>query len=283
MSVVSADGTRIAVFEAGDPAAATVVLVHGYPDTHAVWDDVVARLADRYHVVAYDVRGAGASAHPRQAAAYDLDRLVDDFLAVADAVSPDRPVHLVGHDWGSVQGWEIATVARTRGRVASFTSLSGPCLDHVAHWLRTGNRSIGAMLRQGAKSWYVYVFMVPGLAPWAARLVVGRRFGNLLERREAVPPRPGHAAATLAEDAACGTLLYRRNFPRRLRHPRPDAVAQVPVQVIVAARDRYVSPDLFTGLDRWVPDLRCHTLDAPHWAPITHADDVARLVAELVG
>ena len=57
---------------------------------------------------------------------FTLEKLTDDFLAVADAVSPDRPVHLVGHDWGSVQAWEFVTVPRTEGRIASFTSMSGP-------------------------------------------------------------------------------------------------------------------------------------------------------------
>ncbi len=71
-TVVSADGTRLAVSEAGARAAATIVFVHGYPDTSAVWDPVLERLAADFHLVAYDVRGAGASDVPRGLAAYDL-------------------------------------------------------------------------------------------------------------------------------------------------------------------------------------------------------------------
>src|SRR4051794_25562203 len=130
----------LALDEWGDADQPTVVLVHGYPDTKGVWSQVVPRLADRFHVVAYDVRGAGASTAPATVEGYDLDHLTDDFLAVVAATSPDRPVHLVGHDWGSVQSWEFATAARSRDRVASFTSISGPAIDHVAHWVRSRTR-----------------------------------------------------------------------------------------------------------------------------------------------
>lgn len=57
-------GLDLAVFEQGDPLAPTVLLVHGYPDTHRVWDDVAADLAADHHVVRYDVRGAGSPRCP---------------------------------------------------------------------------------------------------------------------------------------------------------------------------------------------------------------------------
>ena len=130
-------GIELCVAELGDPAQPTVVLVHGYPDTKEVWSEVAVRLAERFHVVLYDVRGHGGSTAPEPLrGGFTLEKLTDDFLAVVDAVSPDRPVHLVGHDWGSVQGWEFVTVARTEGRIASFTSMSGPSLDHFGHWIK---------------------------------------------------------------------------------------------------------------------------------------------------
>jgi len=85
---VSSDGVELAMIEAGDPERPTLVFVHGYPDTKEVWDEVIARLDDRYHTDAYDVRGAGASTRPRGAKAYDYERLADDLIAVAGAVAP---------------------------------------------------------------------------------------------------------------------------------------------------------------------------------------------------
>ncbi|MGR7001924.1 alpha/beta fold hydrolase [Yinghuangia aomiensis] len=107
--VETPDGVRLAAVEAGRADGPAVVLVHGYPDTKEIWGDVAARLADRFRIVAYDVRGAGESSRPDATSAYVLQRLADDFEDVLDAVAPEGTVHLVGHDWGSVQAWEFVT------------------------------------------------------------------------------------------------------------------------------------------------------------------------------
>lgn len=69
---VRGDGLDLAVYERGDSAAPAIVLVHGYPDSHAVWDLVAAELSSRYHVVTYDVRGADDSDTPRSREGYRL-------------------------------------------------------------------------------------------------------------------------------------------------------------------------------------------------------------------
>ena len=63
---VQSGTVRLAATAWGDPAKPVVVLVHGYPDNSHVWHGVAEALADRFHVIAYDVRGAGASATPCQ-------------------------------------------------------------------------------------------------------------------------------------------------------------------------------------------------------------------------
>ena len=45
--IESHDGTRLAVYEEGNPDGPTVVLVHGWPDSHVLWDGVVALLGDK--------------------------------------------------------------------------------------------------------------------------------------------------------------------------------------------------------------------------------------------
>ena len=181
---------QLAVRETGARDAATIVFVHGYPDTAAVWDPVVERLAGDFHLVAYDVRGAGASDIPRGLAPYDLQRLTDDFIAVGDAVSPGRPVHLVGHDWGGIQGWEFVTSPRCRGRIASYTTIAGPALSHGLRASREPIRR-GA-LREGLsrtrRSWYILVLCAPGGPSFAWRVVMaGGRWRRALTQREHLP------------------------------------------------------------------------------------------------
>ena len=130
--MVDAGDVRLAVYVSGPRDAPPIVLVHGYPDSAAVWEPVRAQLDSRYRVISYDVRGAGASEAPVGRAAYRLERLAADLAAVADATCGAQPFHLVGHDWGSIQSWEAVTSAAFKGRIASFTSISGPSLDHAS-------------------------------------------------------------------------------------------------------------------------------------------------------
>ncbi|MGW5172897.1 SDR family oxidoreductase [Streptomyces sp. NPDC004082] len=284
---VRTGGVELCVAELGDETRPTVVLVHGYPDSKEVWSEVAARLAERFHVVLYDVRGHGASTAPQPLrGGFTLEKLTDDFLAVVDAVSPDRPVHLVGHDWGSVQSWEFVTVARTEGRIASFTSMSGPSLDHFGHWIkqrtkRPTPRRVGQLLGQGAKSWYVYLLHTPVLPELAWRGPLGKRWPKILQRVEKVPA-DGYPTPSLPSDAAHGAWLYRDNVRARLGRPREDAYAHAPVQLITPLGDAFLSERLYDGLEQWAPQLVRRTLPAKHWVPRTRPDQLASWITDFV-
>ncbi|MFF4907860.1 SDR family oxidoreductase [Streptomyces sp. NPDC001260] len=280
-------GIELCVAELGEAGQPTVVLVHGYTDSKEVWSEVAGRLAEHFHVVLYDVRGHGRSTAPKPLrGGFTLEKLTDDFLAVIDAVSPDRPVHLVGHDWGSVQSWEFVTVGRTEGRIASFTSMSGPCLDHFGHWIdqrlrKPTPRRVGQLLGQGAKSWYVYALHTPVLPELAWRGPLGKRWPRILQRVEKLPAG-NYPTSSLPRDAAHGAWLYRDNVRARLRRPRPDAHAHAPVQLITPLDDAFLSERLYDDLDRWVPQLTRRTLPAKHWIPRTRPDQLATWITEFV-
>jgi pimeloyl-ACP methyl ester carboxylesterase len=279
---VASGDVSIAVVE-HSPAGAgrpTVVLVHGYPDRQQTWARLLERLPlDRWHVVTYDVRGAGASDVPATRAAYRTQRLVDDLVAVLDDVLADgAAAHLVGHDWGSVQLWDaVAAEAddpRLHGRIASFTSVSGPSLDHLALLNRHPRGRRGRLARQALHSWYVYAFQVPvlpGLA-WRSR---GDRIGRAVAEREGLPP--DHWGPGLAADAEHGLELYRANLVRRMRRPRAFTT-DVPVLVVHPRHDRFLTAVLLEDLDERCRDLRVETVDAGHWVTVTHPGLVAELV-----
>jgi pimeloyl-ACP methyl ester carboxylesterase len=281
---VSSDGLVLAASIRGADGP-PIVLMHGYPDTRAVWDPVVERLNDAFRCIAYDMRGAGASEAPGHRDGYRMPCLVDDLVAVMDALSPDRPVHIVGHDWGSIVAWEAA--CRTRvddrlaGRIASLTSISGPCLGHVGAFYRSARRAPwrtpdGRRLKrdaaaQAARSWYVYAFQVPKVSDAAVRA----RSRRILDR----PDGPGrHFGPTLPDDAVRGLDLYRANVRRYEAipgGPRTD----VPVLLIVPMRDRYVTPAMAGQAVRYVPRLDRAELDAGHWAMWSRPDELSALIA----
>lgn len=285
--VVSGD-VRLAVYTWGEPAGRpTVLLVHGYPDNAEVWVAVAERLAERFHVVAYDVRGSGRSDAPRKTAGYALAHLVEDLAAVVDAVSPEAPVHLVGHDWGALQGWEALVSERLLGRIASYSAAT-PALDHVGLWFqrrlrRPTPRHLFEFGSQALGSFYMLAFQVPLLPELGWNLLLGRHWPTLVARVEGIQ---AEASSTRTADGRNGLGLYRANLLPRLLRPRPRRT-EVPVQLLVMRRDRFVPARLYERLADWVPHLRRTEIDAGHWAPLSHpqawADAVAGFVHSIEG
>jgi pimeloyl-ACP methyl ester carboxylesterase len=283
--VVDAGDVRLAVYVSGPRDAPPVILVHGYPDSATVWEPVRAQLDTRYRVIAYDVRGAGASGAPEGPGArraYRLERLAADLAAVADATCGTRPFHLVGHDWGSIQSWEAVTDPAFAGRIASYTSISGPCLDHASNALRgSGSDSTTKQpgkLRQVLKSWYIFFFHLPLVPELVWRAGGARTWPLWLRVTEGI--RPPRDPAQL-RNALNGLNLYRANFIERLLHPRARH-AHAPVQFLVPIRDRYVGPPLSLGLERWLGSYTREEIDASHWVvlrdPLRIATGIGRFV-----
>ena len=260
------------------PGAETVLFVHGYPDDHRVWDRVVAALPhDELHLVTYDVRGAGDSDVPAHRSGYHTDLLVQDLAAVVEATVPaGAQVHLVGHDWGSVQAWDAVNAERgdprLKGRIASYTSMSGPSLDQVA--ALDGSAGRLRLVWQRLHSWYIYLFLLPVL-PETIWRVFHRQLAWAIARSERRPDT--HWGPELVPNAVHGLNLYRANVLRRLRE-RGALRTDVPVLLLQPRHDRYVTPVVHEGLERRCGSLRRVEVPAGHWMPQTRPDEVAALV-----
>jgi len=281
---VNNKGVDLYVATEGDPARPALVLVHGYPDNHSVWDAVTRQLACRYFVIRYDVRGAGRSSSPARTRDYQIRHLASDLACVVDAVIPGRPFHLAAHDWGSIQSWESVTTGPLAARVLSYTTISGPCLDHVASWIRSNLLARGwpgrqKLLRQLADSWYVFLFQLPLLPEALWRAGLDRFWPTYLAHREQVT---GDTRNPFQKKDGChGVKLYRANFLPRLLRPQPR-YAQCPVLLIVPANDNYVGEQLSDNLEQWAGTLVRKRIDAPHWVVLTHPQTVARWIDEFI-
>lgn len=128
---MSPDGTRI-VYEATGSGPA-LMLLHGGGQTRRSWHDAgyVDRLSKRFTVITVDLRGGGESDKPDTAAAYALERVLADLLAVADAASAKT-----FHVWGFGHGATVARYLAARSdRVISAVLVSttmGPAVTGVA-------------------------------------------------------------------------------------------------------------------------------------------------------
>ena len=284
--VESADGARIAVYEEGNREGPTVVLVHGFPDSHMLWDGVVPLLAERFRVLRYDNRGVGMSSAPKPVSAYSMERYADDFAAVIGELSPGGPVHVLAHDWGSVGIWEYLTRPGAGDRVASFTSVSGPSQDQLAAYIFGGlrrpwrPRTFVRALSQALRLTYMLFFSVPVLAPLVLRLTLSsaavRR--NMVDN---IPVGKIHHSDKLAGDAARSVKTYPANYFRSFSRGRPVPFVDVPVQLIVNTQDRYVRPYGYDDTARWVPRLWRRDIKAGHFSPMSHPQVMAVAVGEL--
>jgi pimeloyl-ACP methyl ester carboxylesterase len=286
-TVTASDGVALAVhaYTGIDKRRPTIVSVHGYPDNHHVWDGVAANLADRYNFVAYDVRGAGESSTPADRSGYRLTQLVADIGAVIDSVGVDD-VHLLGHDWGSIQSWAAVTSDSVTGRIASFTSISGPHLNYAGKFLRSPRtpRAVADVAKQFLASSYIWFFLCPGAPELAVRTRASVKVFEAVERigRPSTSSRRGAAYRSI-DDYLNGLNLYRANMPGPILAPGKQLPqTTVPVQVLVARQDYFVTPALqrFTG--SIPPGSRVVPIEGGHWVVASHPDVVARLTSEWV-
>ncbi len=275
---VASAGVHLSVRSSGHLDGPTIILIHGFPDNGSTWDLVVPLLEPHFHVVTYDVRGTGASTAPEGRKGYDIDLLVDDLIAVIDRVRPDgKPIHLVGHDLGSVQAWAAVmregTDSQLAGRIASYTSISGPGLDLFGHFVSSSlrRRQFGRILRQLSHSWYIGFFRIPLLPELAFR-----RLGTRIRRNLARTQRLGDASPwddTFARDGANGINFYRANG-LRFTH----GTTKVPIRLLVPSRDDFVTAAIFEDVALFAPETERIDIVAGHWVIRSHPEVIAEMI-----
>ena len=287
-TVTASDGVTLAVhaYTEIDPQRPTVLAIHGYPDNHHLWDGVAEHLDGRYNFVA--VRRAGCRrvrAPGGHDPNYRFSQLISDIGAVIDSLGVGR-VHLLAHDWGSIQAWAAVTDETVMSKVASFTSISGPHLSYAGKFLRSARtpRGLVDVIRQFLASGYIWFFLTPGLPELMIRAGVGVKLIEAFGRigNSSTLTRPGEPVRSTG-DYVNGLNLYRANMPGPFLAPGaklPDTT--VPVQVLVPRMDMFVTPALqrFTGS---IPlGSRVVPIEGGHWVVTARPDVVARLTSEWI-
>jgi short-subunit dehydrogenase/pimeloyl-ACP methyl ester carboxylesterase len=289
-SITASDGVTLAVhrYTEIDPQRPTILAIHGWPDNHHIWDGVASELTaldGRYNVVAYDVRGAGESSRPAKRSGYAFPQLVSDIGAVIDSLGVGR-VHLLAHDWGSIQAWAAVTDHSVMGKVASFTSISGPHLQYAGAFLRSPRspRAVGQVARQLLGSAYIAFFLCPGVPELAFRSRIGVKVHEALEHIGRSSTRSRRTATPRSiTDYVNGLNLYRENMPRPMLSPGPRLPeTTVAVQVLVPRRDVFVTPAVQRFAGAIPAGGRVIPIEGGHWVVTSRPDVIARLTAEWI-
>jgi len=248
------------VAEAGPEDGPLVILLHGFPEFWFGWRHQIGALVDAgYHVVMPDQRGYNLSDKPKGIARYDIDILAADIIALASHYTSE-PFRLVGHDWGAVVAWWVAT--RYPQSLQKLAILNCP---HPQVWLHAARNDPA----QRRASWYVAAFQMPFL-PEAMmrggnyRAMVGAIRQSTTPVSEAEVERyrdcwrqPGELTATIN--------WYRAAARHRFEPLAPGSI-KPPVQIVWGQQDPYVLPALAQASKALCADARLTFLpDATHW------------------
>ena len=89
--------------KSGNPSSSlpSLLLLHGFPQSHHMWHRVAPQLTDRYNVVLMDIRGYGASSKPADLACYAKSAMARDCIAVMDGLGFTSPFFVCAHDRGA--------------------------------------------------------------------------------------------------------------------------------------------------------------------------------------
>jgi epoxide hydrolase 4 len=175
---IPTNGIRLHVVQTGPVTGPLVLLLHGFPEFWYGWRYQLPSLAAiGYRIWAPDQRGYNLSDKPPGIAAYRLEVLAADVLGLLDATGQEK-ASIVGHDWGGVVGWWLASHAPHRlERMVVINAPHGAVMRqhlrrHPAQWL---------------KSAYIGFFQLP----WIPELVSRMGHWRLLVRALQQSSRPG--------------------------------------------------------------------------------------------
>ena len=119
---VSANGTRFHVAESGD--GPLVLLLHGFPEFWWAWRHQLVSLPTAgFRAVATDLRGFGGSDKPPRG--YDLITAAADVAGLIRSLGEANAV-VVGHDWGGLVAWTLATYFPKAVRRLAIVSMAHP-------------------------------------------------------------------------------------------------------------------------------------------------------------
>jgi pimeloyl-ACP methyl ester carboxylesterase len=262
---IAGSGATLHLRQAGSGPA--ILLLHGFPDSSHLWDEVAPRLvAAGCRVLAPDLRGFGRSDAPTDVGAYALGHIVADLRALLGRLTPDQPVHVVGHDWGAVAGWCLALE-----HPQSVRSLVALSVGHPREYAMAG-------IEQKLKGLYTLAWQVPGLAErWLAQ----RNFAGLRGWGRQHP----HVDACVADMARPGRLTaglnwYRANLRRVLLGSWDRCT--VPTLGVWGTGDHFLAEDQMRRSERQMAATwRYERIEgAGHWLPLELPDRIAELALQ---
>ncbi|MEV6103196.1 alpha/beta hydrolase [Streptomyces sp. NPDC051940] len=267
------DGLQVFYREAGDPAAPTLLLLHGFPTSSVAYRGLMEELGDEFHLIAPDYPGFGLSSAPSAGEwAYTFDHLADIVGKLVDRLGLTRHALYV-HDYGAPVGFRLAL--RNPERITGIVTQNGNAYDEGltpfwepvrAYWAdpsaEHGDALRGLLTREATHWQYTHGVPDPSLVDPALEL-----------HDQALLDRPGNQEIQLALFLDYGTNPGQYpDWQQYLREHRP------PVLAVWGRGDEIFGPEGARAFARDVPEARIQLLDAGHFPLTTRLTQSAGLI-----
>jgi pimeloyl-ACP methyl ester carboxylesterase len=239
-----------------------VVLLHGWPQSWYEWRHIIPALAERYYVIAPDLRGLGDSSRPTEG--YDKRTVGGDIWRLAHDVLGIDAFYLVGHDWGGPTAYAVAAAHPAAVRKLAILDVTIP---------GDGRPNIS----QGGRRWHHAFHQTPDLPESLVTsredIYLGWFYRNYGARPDAI------AEADIAEylrvyrqpGALRAGFNYYRAIPQDMADNAATAAAfKLPMPVLALGGDRSWGRgmEVVESLRALAVDVRGGMLDnCGHWMP----------------
>jgi pimeloyl-ACP methyl ester carboxylesterase len=268
-SFVDARGVRFHVTEAGPPDGRPVLALHGWPQHHWEYRDLLADPPPGLRIIAPDLPGYGWSGPAPHK--WVKDDVATDVLALMDAMSLGRVV-LAAHDWGGFAGWRM--VLREPERFDGYLAMN---INHPWQSPRTVLPHLGRFLYQVPLA--TFGITVQRRTNYVERVIFG--IGSRMDRESA------HVFAERFRHPVCaraGRDTYRsfllRDLPRGARQPETQRVS-VPIRVLFGTADKAVDVSMVSPDTANADDYQLETVDASHFVVDERPDLVRKKLIAL--
>ncbi|MFN8672825.1 MAG: alpha/beta hydrolase [Candidatus Sericytochromatia bacterium] len=273
---IKANGINFHYVTAGE--GPLLILLHGFPENWSTWREQINFLAEKYKVVALDMRGYNLSDKPLKVEDYKLDILTEDIKEVIKAFNYDKAT-LVAHDWGGAVAWAFA--ANYSEMLEKLVILNSP---HPMTFMKSISSS-----NQIFHSWYMFFFQIPWLPEWGFSY---NDFDNSLDslRKTATYPDKAFNKEDLyylyhghkeKNALTCMINYYRAIF----KYPSKNMSKKIttPTLLIWGEKDKFLTKNSIKGIAEYVLDIQIKFFpDASHWVHKDEPELVNKALAEFL-
>ena len=274
------NGVRLHVVLAGPANGKPLIFLHGFPEFWYGWRGQIDHfVSGGYRVIIPDQRGYNLSDKPAGITNYFIEVLAKDVIGILDDMAISRAL-VVGHDWGAVVAWHLASQHSERISRAAMLSAPHP---------RVFMKNLIASPVQLRRSWYMLFFQLPLLPEGILRM---RNWALLVKvlRNTSPPgmfsgPELENYKESWARDGALRGMLnwYRAALfsPSQLALDAERSSVKIPALLIWGKNDQFLSETMARESLQFCDDGHLEMFEtASHWVQHEQPAQVNDLLAD---